>query len=91
MNLSCIEDLLVGRQRLHPKTLIAHPLKGWFASRNVSQRRLAKALGVSAQLIHNWFVGRTPLPHARGKELIELQQKIMDWESKNKRRFGTEK
>jgi hypothetical protein len=89
MNLVSIEDLLVGRQRIHPKILTSHPLKAWFVSRNVSQRRLAKALGVSAMSINNWFSGRIPLPPAREEQLLELKEKIERWEHKNQRRFGT--
>jgi transcriptional regulator with XRE-family HTH domain len=89
MNLACIEDLLENRRQIHPKILIAHPLKAFFMSRNVSQRKLAKALGVSPMSINYWLNGRHPIPPKRMVELDELVQKILDSEARTGKRFGT--
>jgi hypothetical protein len=83
-----VETLLTPRRQVHPRIYAEHPLKEFFADR-VSQRSLARALHVSRQSLYLWFSGRVQIPPARLGELNLLKRKILDWEAKKGRIFGT--
>jgi DNA-binding transcriptional regulator YiaG len=89
MNRLQIEELLRAKPFRHNMHYVEHPFKSIFSQRNITQPSLAKLLGVSKQIVHNWFQGRVPIPPRRLAQLEEIKNEVLAWEAKNKKLFGT--
>jgi hypothetical protein len=91
MNLAYNLDALIryhGSERL-PKAPPEEVAKvvAEFKARGITYYRVAKALNVSATAARNWYLGK--ISYLRLAQLQELLDKVLEWETKNGRRFGT--
>jgi hypothetical protein len=79
----------VGRKGILRYRVDPHPLKAFFRERSISQSKLARVLGCHQPDLSKMLSNQAIMPPDVEEKLYTLQRKVIDWEQKNKRIFGS--
>jgi hypothetical protein len=71
-----------------PRSMGEHPYKGFFFTRRITQKKIAKAVGIQEAYLSMMFSGLMYMDPETEKKLNDLKEKILAWEKKTGEIFG---